>query len=77
MVRFDFGKKYNTELRTEFLEKVRYGTKMRYYIFRTVPYTFRTPVMHALHFCFQVLQFSILPVTLPRQLRSPLATSHA
>ena len=71
-VRLDFGKKYDTELRTEFLEKVRYGTEIRYYIFRTVPYSFRTPVTHALHFCFQVLHFSFLPMTLPRQLRSPL-----
>ena len=40
-VQLDFGKKYDTELRTEFLEKVRYGTKIRYYIFRTVlfPYS--------------------------------------
>ena len=67
-VRLDFGKKYDTE----FLEKVRYGTEIRYYIFRTVPYSFRTPVTHALHFCFQVLHFSFLPMTLPRQLRSPL-----
>ena len=36
-VRLDFGKKYDTELRTEFLEKVRYGTEMRYYIC-SVPY---------------------------------------
>ena len=57
-VRLDFGKKYDTELRTEFLEKVRYGTEIRYYIFRTVPYSFRTPVTHVLHFCFQVLHFS-------------------
>ena len=67
-----FGKKYDTELRTEFLEKVRYGTELRYYIFRTVPYSFRTPVAHALHFCFQVLHFSFLPMTLTCQLRSPL-----
>ena len=33
-VRLHFGKKYDTELRTEFLEKI--GTEMRYYIFRTV-----------------------------------------
>ena len=71
-VRLDFGKKYDTELRTEFLEKVRYGTEIRYYIFRTVPYSFCTPVTHALHFCFQVLHFSFLPMTLSRQLRSPL-----
>ena len=51
-VRLDFGKKYGTELRTKFLEKVRYGTEIRSYIFRSVPYTFHTPVMHALHFCF-------------------------
>ena len=71
-VGLDFGKKYDTELRTEFLEKVRFGTKIRYYIFCTVPYSFRTPVTHVLHFCFQVLHFSFLPMTLPRQLRSPL-----
>ena len=70
--RLDFGKKYHTELRMEFLEKVRYGTEIRYYIFRTVPYSFGTPVTHALHFRFQVLHFSFLPMTLPRQLRSPL-----
>ena len=52
-VRLDFGKKYDTELRTEL-------------------YSFRTTVTHALHFCFQVLHFSFLPMTLPRQLRSPL-----
>ena len=71
-VRLDFGKKYDTELRTEFLEKVRYAAEIRYYIFRT-------PVMHALHFCFEVLHFSclhfsFLPITLPRQLRSSLTT---
>ena len=71
-VRLDFGKKYDTELRTEFLEKVRHGTEIRYYVFRTVPYSFRTPVTHALHFCFQVLHFSFLPMTLPCHLRSPL-----
>ena len=75
-VRLDFGKKCDTELRTEFLEKIRYVTEIRYYIFHTVPYTFRTPVLHAFHFCFQVLHFSFLPITLPRQLRSPLTTNH-
>ena len=64
-VRLDFGKKYDTELRTEFLEKVRHGNTVLYF-----PY--RTPVTHALHFCLQVLHFSFLPMTLPRQLRSPL-----
>ena len=68
-VRLHFGKKYDTELRTEFLEKVRYVAEIRYYIFRT-------PVMHALHFCFEVLHFSFLPITLPRQLRSSLTTHH-
>ena len=29
----------------------KYGTEIRYYIFLIVPYTFRTSVMHALHFC--------------------------
>ena len=76
-VRLDFGKKYDAELRTEFLGKVRYSTKIRYYIFRTVPYTFRTTVKHATHFCCKVLHFcflhfSFLPITLPRQLPSPL-----
>ena len=33
--RLDFGK-YDTELRREFLEKVRYRTEIRYHIFRTV-----------------------------------------
>ena len=49
---------------------------MRYYIFRTVQCTFRTgtPVMQVLHFFFQVLHFSFLPVTLPRQ--SPSVTPH-
>ena len=69
-VRLNFGKKYDTELRTEFLEKVRYGNTVSYF-----PY--RTPVTHALHFCFQVLHFSFLPMTLPRQLRSPLTLSHS
>ena len=63
-VRFDFGKKYDTELRTEFLGKVRYGMEIRYYIFRTVLNTFCTLVMHALHFCFQVLHFSFLALFL-------------
>ena len=72
----DFGKKYDTESRTEFLEKARYCTDIRYYV--SVPYSFRIPVTHPLHVCFQVLHFSFLPVTLPRQLRSPLTltTSH-
>ena len=38
-VRLDFDKKYGTELRTEFLEKVRYRTEIRYYIFRTVHFS--------------------------------------
>ena len=41
-VRLSFGKKYGTELRTLFSGKLRYGTKLRYYVFRTVPYLFRT-----------------------------------
>ena len=70
-VRFGTELQYGT---VRFWQKVRYGityeifrkrtvryTEMRYYIFRTVRYTFRTPVMHALHFCFQVLHFSFLP----------------
>ena len=90
-VRLDLGKKYGTQLRTEFLEKVLYCKKysksiystfsvlhLRYYIFRTVPYTFRTPVMLALHFCFRLLHFSFLPITLPRHCvrRAPPATLH-
>ena len=35
-VRLDFGKKYDTELRTEFLEKVRYGNTILYFPYRTV-----------------------------------------
>ena len=32
----EFWKKYGTELRTVFSGKLRYGTKIRYYFFRTV-----------------------------------------
>ena len=32
----DFGKKYDTEFRTEFLEKVRYGNTVLYFPYRTV-----------------------------------------
>ena len=35
-VRLDFGKKYGTELRTEFLEKVRYGNTVLYFTYRTL-----------------------------------------
>ena len=35
-VRLNFGKKYGTELRTVFSGILRYGTKIRYYFFRTV-----------------------------------------
>ena len=40
-VRLDFGRKYDTELRTEFLEKVRYGNTVLYFPYRTVlfPYS--------------------------------------
>ena len=41
-VRLNFGKKYGTELRMVFSGKQRYGTEIRYYFFRTVPYFFRT-----------------------------------
>ena len=37
-VRLNFGKKYGTESRTIFSGKLRYGTKIGYYFFRTVPY---------------------------------------
>ena len=47
-VRLDFGKKYDTELRTEFLEKVRYGTEIRYYIFRTVLFPYSSNARFAL-----------------------------
>ena len=47
-IRFDFGKKYDTELRTEFLEKVRYGTEIRYYIFRTVLFPYSSNARFAL-----------------------------
>ena len=75
---------YGTELRygtVRFWQKVRYrityeifrkSTVRKYGIIFSVPYTFRTAVTHPLHLCFQVLHFSFLPVTLPRQLRSPL-----
>ena len=81
VLRLDFGKKYDTELCAEFLRNVRQGTKIRYYIFRTVWYTFRTTVMRAVHFCFEVqhfsfLRFSFLSITSPRLLPSPLTTSH-
>ena len=73
-----------------FWQKIRYGithgifrksTVRKFGIIFSVPYTFRTPVMHALHFSFQVLHFfflhfSFLPVTLPRQLRLPLTIHH-
>ena len=48
MGRLDFGKKYDTELRTKFLEKVRYGTEIRYYIFRTVRFPYSSNVRFAL-----------------------------
>ena len=35
-VRLDLGKKYDTKLRTEFLEKVRYGYTVLYFPYRTV-----------------------------------------
>ena len=41
-VRLNFGKKYSVELRTVFSGKLRYGTKMQYYFFGAVPYSFRT-----------------------------------
>ena len=34
--RLDFGKKYNTEFSTEFLEKVRYGNTVLYFPYSTV-----------------------------------------
>ena len=37
-----FGKKYSMELRTVFSGKLRYGTKMQYFFFGAVPYSFRT-----------------------------------
>ena len=39
-VRLDLGKKYDTKVRMEFLGNVRYGTEMRYYIFRTVHFPY-------------------------------------
>ena len=72
-VGLDLGKKYDTELRTEFFEK--YDRIRKCGIILSVSYTFSTTVMHATHFCFEVLHFSILhflPITLPRQLHSPL-----
>ena len=47
-VRLNFGKKYDTELRTEFLEKVRYGTEIRYYIFHTVLFPYSSNARFAL-----------------------------
>ena len=47
-VRLDFGKKCDTELRTEFLEKVRYGTEIRYYIFRIVLFPYSSNARFAL-----------------------------
>ena len=41
-VRLSFGKKYGTELRTVTSGKLRYGTKIRYYFFHTIPYSFCT-----------------------------------
>ena len=78
LLRYGSVRNYGT---VRFCQKVRYGitygifrksTVRKYGIIFSVPYTFRTLVMHALHFCFQVLHFSFLPITLPRQLRSPL-----
>ena len=46
--RLDFGKKYDTELRTEFLEKVRYGTEIRDHIFRTVLFPYSSNARFAL-----------------------------
>ena len=70
----DFGKKYDAELRTEFLEKVRYGNTVLYFSCRTVQFPYSSNTRFAL--CFQVLHFSFLSITLPRQLRSPLTTHH-
>ena len=78
LLRYGSVRSYGT---VRFWQKVRYGitygffrisTVRKYGIIFSVSYTFRTPVMHALHFCFQVLHFTFLPITLPRQLRSPL-----
>ena len=70
-------------------QKVRYeitygifrkSTVRKYGIIFSVPYTFRTPVTHALHFCFQVLHFSFLPLNLQvscaRRSHSPPITPH-
>ena len=35
----------------------KYGTVRKYGITFSVSYTFRTPVMHAMHFCLEVLHF--------------------
>ena len=61
--------------KVRFWQKVRYGITGTYGIFRkstvrkygiifSVPYAIRTPVMHALHFCFQVLHFSFFALFL-------------
>ena len=42
-VRLDFGKKYDTE----FLEKARYCTDIRYYIFRTVLFPYSSNALFA------------------------------
>ena len=85
LLRYGSVRNYGT---VRFWQKVRYGitygifrksTVRKYGIVFSVPYTFRTPVMQymlAMHFCFQELYFSFLPITLPRQLRSPLTAHH-
>ena len=53
-------------------EMFRKSTVRKYGIIFPVPYTFRTPVMHAWN-----IHFSFSPITLSRQLRTPLTTSHS
>ena len=47
-VRLDFGKKYDTELRTEFSGKVRYGNTILYFPYRTVHFPYSSNVRFAL-----------------------------
>ena len=47
-VRLDFGKKYDTELRTEFLEKVRYGNTVLCFPYRIVLFPYSSNARFAL-----------------------------
>ena len=47
-VRLDLGKKYDTELRTEFLEKVRYGNMVLYFPYRTILFPYSSNARFAL-----------------------------